>query len=456
MDTVKKIYDRLRAKELTNESDVNLRGWVRSNRNNGTIGFIDFNDGTAFSNIQLVYEKEKVSNFSEIDKFKTGYAINVVGTLLLTDKEKQPFEVHINEVTVINEADSDYPLQKKRHSFDYLREIAHLRPRTNTFLALHRVRSELTFGFHDFFHKNGFIYVHTPILTGNDAEGAGQVFNVVTANKDPHHFFGKETSLTVSGQLHVEAFAQAFQKVYTFGPTFRAEASNTSRHAAEFWMLEPEMAFTDLDGNMEVIEASLKYAINHVLTACPDEMAFFNTHIEKGIVERLKALVNSDFKKMTYADAIEVLLKAKENGVKFSIDNIHWGMDLGSEHERYLCEVHINGPLFVTNYPQEIKAFYMRLNDDGKTVAACDLLVPNIGELVGGSQREDRFDYLKRRMAKEGNLKDLEWYLDLRKYGGVQTSGFGIGFDRLLMYITGLTNIRDVQPFGRAYGSIKY
>ncbi|HZJ89301.1 MAG TPA: asparagine--tRNA ligase [Bacilli bacterium] len=450
------MYERLKNATLKDNVKVNLRGWVRSNRNNGTIGFIDFNDGTAFLNVQLVYEKDKVANFSEIDKYRTGYAINVSGKVVLTEKSKQPFEVHIEEVEVINEADSDYPLQKKRHTFDYLREIAHLRPRTNTFLALHRVRSELTFAFHEFFHKNDFIYVHTPILTGNDAEGAGQVFTVVTDNKNPHQFFGKETSLTVSGQLHVEAFAQAFQKVYTFGPTFRAEASNTSRHAAEFWMLEPEMAFTDLNGNMDVIEASLKYAISHILKTCPDEMAFFNTHIEKGIIARLEKLVNSDFKKITYDEAIKVLEKAQACGVKFSNNEIHWGMDLGSEHERYLCEKHVNGPLFVTNYPKDIKAFYMRLNDDGKTVAACDLLVPNIGELVGGSQREDRYDYLLRRMTDEGNIEDLEWYLDLRKYGGVQTSGFGIGFDRLLMYVTGITNIRDVQPFGRAYGTIKY
>ncbi len=450
------LYDKLEKSKLVHESTVNLAGWLRSNRNNGTIGFIDFNDGTNFSGTQLVYEKDKVANFGDIDKLRTGDAISITGKVLLTPQSKQPFEVHVATLTLINEATGDYPLQKKRHSFDYLREIAHLRPKTNTFMALHRVRSELSFAFHDYFHRNNFVYVHTPILTANDAEGAGQVFNVITDHKDPNHFFGKEVSLTVSGQLHVEAFVQAYQKVYTFGPTFRAEASNTSRHAAEFWMLEPEMAFTDLAGNMDEIESSLKYVINHILKTCPTEMKFFDTHIEKGLINRLTKLVNSEFKKMTYTDAIEVLLKAKENGIKFSNDDIHWGMDLGSEHERYLCEVYVNGPLFVTNYPKDIKAFYMRINDDEKTVAACDLLVPNIGELVGGSQREERYEKLKARMEKEGNLKDLEWYVELRKFGGVQSSGFGIGFDRLLMYVTGLTNIRDVQPYARAYGSLKY
>ena len=455
MINIKKMYDELHSKILK-PGPVFLQGWVKTNRNNGTVGFIEFNDGSAFKGVQIVYEKTKVSNFSDIDKLRTGASIAVTGELLLTPEMKQPFEVHAASIEVIGDVHEDYPLQKKRHSPEFLREISHLRPRTNTHTALFRVRSELSFAIHEYFHKNGFIYVHTPIITANDAEGAGNVFDVVTNHKNPNQFFGKKASLTVSGQLHVEPFALTFGKVYTFGPTFRAEESNTTRHAAEFWMIEPEMAFTDLSGNMDIIEASIKYAVKYILDNCPDEVYFFNQFYDTSLKQRLNALVDSNVLRLPYTKAINILLEAKQKGTKFAFDNIHWGMDLASEHERYLCEVYTNGPVFVTDYPKEIKAFYMRLNDDNKTVAACDLLVPGVGELVGGSQREDRYELLKQKMIDGGNLEDLEWYLDLRKYGGTPHSGFGIGFDRLLMYVTGVTNIRDVQPYARAFGSIKY
>ncbi len=455
MTDVKTLYAQLKTGELTSKK-VTLQGWVKTNRNNGTVGFIELSDGSAFKSMQIVYEKTKINNFSEVDKFRTGSALRVHGELVLTPDLKQPFEVQATEVILVGDVAEDYPLQKKRHTPEFLREIAHLRPRTNTNIALFRVRSELTFALHKYFHENNFIYVHTPIITANDAEGAGNVFDVVTEHKNPHHFFGKKASLTVSGQLHVEPFALTFGKVYTFGPTFRAEESNTTRHAAEFWMLEPEMAFTDNAGNMDVIEASIKYAVQHLLTTCPDEINFFTQFYEKTLRTRLEALVQSKVLRMTYTEAIKVLQEAQANGTKFQFNKIEWGIDLASEHERYLCEVYTNGPIFVTDYPKDIKAFYMRLNDDGKTVAACDLLVPGIGELVGGSQREDRYDVLKQKMAEQGVDQDLDWYLDLRKYGGTPHAGFGIGFDRLLMYVTGIANIRDVQPYARAYGSIKY
>lgn len=455
MVNISTLYEKLANKSLKEET-MTLKGWVKTNRNNGTIGFIEFNDGSAFKGIQIVYEKGKIDNFAEVDKLRTGAALMVVGELVLTPTMKQPFELHATKIELVGDVSEDYPLQKKRHTPEFLREIAHLRPRTNTHTALFRVRSELSFALHKYFHENGFIYVHTPIITANDAEGAGNVFDVITDNKNPHAFFGKKASLTVSGQLHVEPFALTFGKVYTFGPTFRAEESNTTRHAAEFWMLEPEMAFTDLSGNMDVIEESIKYAVNYILEKCPDEVNFFTQFYEAGLKSRLEALVRSNVLRLTYTKAIEILLEAQQKGTKFVFDKIYWGMDLASEHERYLCEVYTNGPVFVTDYPKEIKAFYMRLNDDNKTVAACDLLVPGVGELVGGSQREDRYELLKAKMIEGGNLEDLEWYLDLRKYGGTPHSGFGIGFDRLLMYVTGVTNIRDVQPYARAFGSIKY
>ncbi|MCQ2752753.1 MAG: asparagine--tRNA ligase [Bacilli bacterium] len=438
-----------------NGAEVALEGWVRTNRNNGSIGFIEFNDGTCFKNIQIVYDQAKVKDFAKISKLATGEAIAVFGNFLFTPNAKQPFEIAAKEIKSIGACVEDYPLQKKRHSFEFLRDIAHLRPRANTFNAVNRVRNALAMAIHTYFQGEGFMWVHTPIFTANDAEGAGETFNVYTG-KSPDKFFGRPVCLTVSGQLHVETFAMAFRDVYTFGPTFRAEESHTTTHASEFWMVEPEIAFADLNDDMKVIEASLKFCIDYVLKHCPDEMNFFNTMIDKTLLDRLKHVLNSEFKRLDYTDAIKLLEDAVKNGHKFENKNIKWGMDLQTEHERYITEQVVKGPVFIINYPKDIKAFYMRLNDDQKTVAACDLLVPQIGELVGGSQREERYDYLKKKMDEIGNTKGLEWYLDLRKYGGCPHAGFGIGFDRLLMYVTGMGNIRDVQPFPRTPGSVKY
>ena len=444
------------AEELKEYKEVILQGWVRTNRDNGSIGFIEFNDGTYFKNVQLVYTKE-VKNYELITSLRTGAAIKVYGELALTPENKQPFEIRLLDCELEGDVADDYPLQKKRHSFEFLREIAHLRPRTNTFMAVYRVRSVLSFAIHEFFQQRGFIYVHTPEITTNDGEGAGQVFDVTThTTKDPFEFYGRPVNLTVTGQLHVEPFALTFRDVYTFGPVFRAEHSNTIRHASEFWMVEPEIAFADLNDNMDLIEDCIKFCIEYVKTACPAEMEFFNTMIDKTLIERLDHVLNSEFKRMPYTEAIEILKKAVADGHKFDNNKIEWGMDLQSEHERYITEQVINGPVFLTDYPKEIKAFYMRENDDGKTVAACDLLVPAVGELVGGSQREERYDILLKKMQKLGNDKELDWYLDTRRYGGCKHSGFGIGFDRLLMYITGMQNIRDVQPYPRTSNSIKY
>jgi len=437
-------------------SFVELEGWVKTNRDNGSIGFIEFNDGTYFKNIQLVYTSE--SNCHDVaSKFKTGSAVKVIGKVKLTPENKQPFEIELSDCELEGDVDDDYPLQKKRHSFEFLREIAHIRPRGNTFQAVFRVRSVLSFAIHEFFQEKGFIYVHTPLITTNDGEGAGNVFDVVTHDqKDPNAFYGRKVNLTVTGQLHVEPFALAFRDVYTFGPAFRAEHSNTVRHASEFWMVEPEMAFCDLNDNMNIIEECVKYCIEYVMQACPDEIEFFNKMIDTTLVERLTHVLHSDFKRMSYTEGVAILKKAVENGHKFENNNIEWGMDLQSEHERYLTEQVVKGPLFLTDYPKDIKAFYMRLNDDGKTVAACDLLVPAVGELVGGSQREERYDLLKAKMEELGNAKELDWYLDTRRYGGCRHAGFGIGFDRLLMYVTGMQNIRDVQPYPRTSNTIKY
>ena len=453
------LYDVVTAnepEELKEYEHVVLEGWVRTNRDNGSIGFIEFNDGTYFKNIQLVYNNDS-KHHDVLSSLNTGAAIRVEGKLVLTPENKQPFEIQVIDCELEGDVAEDYPLQKKRHSFEFLREIAHVRPRANTFQAVFRVRSVLSFAIHQFFQERGFIYVHTPLITTNDGEGAGNVFDVVTHdNKDPNSFYGRKVNLTVTGQLHVEPFALAFRDVYTFGPAFRAEHSNTVRHASEFWMVEPEIAFADLNDNMNLIEDCVKYCINYVLTACPEEMNFFNTMIDKTLFERLNHVVNSEFKRMTYTKGIELLQEAVKNGHKFDNNKIEWGMDLQSEHERYLTEEIVKGPLFLIDYPKEIKAFYMRQNDDGKTVAACDLLVPAVGELVGGSQREERFDLLKKKMEELGNDKELAWYLDTRRYGGCRHSGFGIGFDRLLMYVTGMQNIRDVQPYPRTSGSIKY
>ena len=453
--TARKLFFDFYDNNLKDDTDVILEGWVRSHRNNGSVGFIEFNDGSYFKNIQLVYDKDN-KDFEKISKVKYGSSIQVKGKIKLTPEMKQPFEIHVDSVVVLGDCAEDYPLQKKKHSFEFLRDIAYLRPRANTFNAVYRVRNALAFAIHKFFQERGFMYVHTPIITANDAEGAGQVFHVVSDFKHPNDFFNSSACLTVSGQLHVESFALAFRDVYTFGPTFRAENSNTNRHASEFWMIEPEIAFADLEDDMDLIERFLKYIIKYVLDNCKDEMQFFDNFIDKGVIEKLHKVINANFVRMEYTEAIELLKKAVESGHKFENNNIYWGMDLNSEHERYVTESIVKGPVFLINYPKEIKAFYMKVNPDNKTVAACDLLVPKEGEIVGGSQREEDFTKLEAKMKEIGNDKGLEWYLNLRKYGGCIHSGFGLGFDRLLMYITGIQNIRDVQPFPRTPGSLKY
>lgn len=453
--TARKLFFNFYDNNLKGDTDVILEGWVRSHRNNGSVGFIEFNDGSYFKNIQLVYDKDN-KDFEKISKVKYGSSIQVKGKIKLTPEMKQPFEIHVDSVVVLGDCAEDYPLQKKKHSFEFLRDIAYLRPRANTFNAVYRVRNALAFAIHKFFQERGFMYVHTPIITANDAEGAGQVFHVVSDFKHPNDFFNSSACLTVSGQLHVESFALAFRDVYTFGPTFRAENSNTNRHASEFWMIEPEIAFADLEDDMDLIERFLKYIIKYVLDNCKDEMQFFDNFIDKGVIEKLNKVINANFVRMEYTEAIELLKKAVESGHKFENNNIYWGMDLNSEHERYVTESIVKGPVFLINYPKEIKAFYMKVNPDNKTVAACDLLVPKEGEIVGGSQREEDFTKLEAKMKEIGNDKGLEWYLNLRKYGGCIHSGFGLGFDRLLMYITGIQNIRDVQPFPRTPGSLKY
>ena len=449
--TVRELYELVQAQnqmEIDSLEYVTLQGWVRTNRDNGSIGFIELNDGTYFRNIQLVYTKE-LADYDKVSHYLTGTALTVTGKFKVTPEAKQPFEVEVTEVKLEGECSSDYPLQKKRHSFEYLREIGHLRPRANTFNAVFRVRSVLSMAIHEFFQNQGFVYVHAPIITGNDAEGAGEVFTVTTRTDENYEedFFGKKASLTVSGQLQAEAFALAFRDVYTFGPTFRAENSNTTTHAAEFWMIEPEIAFADLGDDMDLIEDMVKSCIEYVMDNAPEELKFFNQFVDKTLMERLELVRTTPFVRMPYTEAIEHLKNAK---VKFENNKIEWGMDLNTEHERYICEQVVKGPVFLTDYPKDIKAFYMRLNDDGKTVAACDLLVPGVGELVGGSQREERLDVLKTRMAEMGvHEKGLEWYLDLRRYGGCQHAGFGLGFERFIMYITGMQNIRDVIPFAR-------
>ena len=438
---------------------VELQGWIRTNRAGKNVSFIALNDGTYLLNAQIVYDAEMLTNYGEISKLLTGAAISVIGKFVVTPDARQPFEIQATEITIEGNCDSSYPLQKKRHSFEYLREIGHLRPRTNTFEAVFRVRSALAMAIHQFFQDQGFVYVNTPLITGSDAEGAGEEFTVTTRTDDKYEedFFGKHASLTVSGQLQAEAYALAFRDVYTFGPTFRAENSNTTNHLAEFWMIEPEMAFADLDYDMAVIEDLIKYCINYVFDTCEEEMKFFNERIDTCLFDRLNNVRNSEFRRMPYTEAIEILKQAVADGVKFENANIEWGMDLMTEHERYLTEKVVKGPLFLTDYPKDIKAFYMRLNDDGKTVAAVDCLVPGVGELVGGSQREERLDYLEKRMDELGLNKDsYRWYLDLRRYGGCQHAGFGVGFERLVMYITGMENIRDVIPFARTPRNLNY
>ncbi|GAA0860631.1 MULTISPECIES: asparagine--tRNA ligase [Clostridium] len=440
--------------------EVSITGWIRTLRASNAFGFIEINDGSFFKNIQVVFDNN-LSNFKEISKLPISSSLKVVGTLVETPNAKQPFEIQAKEVIIEGMSDSDYPLQKKRHTFEYLRTIAHLRPRSNAFSAVFRVRSVAAYAIHKFFQDKGFVYTNTPLLTGSDCEGAGEMFRVTTFDLDnvpmteegavdySKDFFGKETNLTVSGQLNAETFALAFRDVYTFGPTFRAENSNTARHAAEFWMVEPEISFADLNDDMKLAEEMLTYVIKYVMKECPEEIEFFNKFIDKGLVERLNHVANSEFAKVTYTEAVEIL-KACDKKFEYPVE---WGIDLQTEHERYLTEEHFKRPLFVTDYPKDIKAFYMRMNDDNKTVAAMDLLVPGIGEIIGGSQREERLDVLKKRMA-ELNLseEDYWWYLELRKYGETKHAGFGLGFERLIMYITGMTNIRDVIPFPRTTG----
>ncbi len=458
--TIRELYARhSQGEDLSALAPVLLEGWIRTNRDSGSIGFISLNDGTCFKNLQVVYN-DKLEGHDVVSHLLTGAAISVYGKIVLTPEMKQPFEIHAEKVEVLGDCSADYPLQKKRHTFEYLRDEAYLRPRTNTFAAVFRVRSVLALGIHEFFQGKGFVYVHTPEITGNDAEGAGQVFTLMTPDAEGKlsdtEFFGRRASMTVSGQLHVEAFAMAFRDVYTFGPTFRAEKSNTTRHASEFWMIEPEIAFADLEDDMDLMEECIKFCVRYVMEKCPDEMAFFNERIAPGLFDKLNAVLEKPFRRMEYTEGIQILQDAVKAGHKFENPKIEWGMDLQSEHERYLTEEVVKGPVFLINYPKEIKAFYMRENDDGKTVAACDCLVPGEGEIIGGSQREERYEILEKKMEAIGNKEGLEWYLNLRKWGGCIHSGFGIGFDRLLMYLTGISNIRDTEPYPRTSSQLKY
>lgn len=443
---------------------VTVAGWIRNIRVSKTFGFIELNDGSFFKNVQIVFGEE-LENFKDVAKLNISSSLYVEGQLVLTPEAKQPFEIKAEKIIIEGLSSPEYPLQKKRHSMEYLRTIAHLRPRSNTFSAVFRVRSLAAYAIHKFFNERGFVYVHTPIITGSDAEGAGQMFRVTTLDiENPprtedgkvdfkEDFFGKSTNLTVSGQLEAEVYALAFRNVYTFGPTFRAENSNTPRHAAEFWMIEPEIAFADLEDNMKLAEDMMKYVINYVLENAPEEMAFFNQFIDNTLLDRLQNIVNSEFGRVTYTDAIELL---KKSGKEFEYP-VEWGMDLQTEHERYLTEEIFKKPVFVINYPKEIKAFYMRLNDDDKTVAAMDLLVPGVGEIIGGSQREERYDVLEKKMEEFGlDKEDYWWYMELRKYGGTKHAGYGLGFERLIMYLTGISNIRDVIPFPRTVGTAEF
>ena len=447
-----------REKETYAGKQVTVGGWVRSNRDSKNFGFLVINDGTFFEPLQVVYAADRLENYGETARIGVGSAVIVTGTITLTPGAKQPLEMQAEEVTTEGACGPDYPLQKKRHSFEYLRTISHLRPRTNTFQAVFRVRSLIAYAIHRFFQERGFVYVHTPLITGSDCEGAGEMFSVTTLDLGnvpktedgavdyTQDFFGKSTNLTVSGQLNGEAFAMAFKNIYTFGPTFRAENSNTTRHAAEFWMIEPEIAFADLKDDMVLAESMLKYIIRYVLENAPEEMAFFNSFVDKGLLERLNHVLQSDFGHVTYTQAVEILEKHND---EFDY-KVYWGCDLQTEHERYLTEKEFQRPVFVTDYPKDIKAFYMKLNPDGKTVAAMDCLVPGIGEIIGGSQREDSLELLEKRMDELGmNKEDYRFYLDLRRYGSARHAGFGLGFERCVMYLTGMGNIRDVLPFPR-------
>lgn len=461
MESIKEIFKR---EEELIDSEVEVCGWIKTQRASKNFGFIELNDGSCYKTLQVVYD-EKLSNFEEVQKLTLSTSIKVSGKLVASPGQKQSVEIHAADVEVLQVSDRDYPLQKKRHSMEFLRTIAHLRPRTNTFNAVFRVRSVLAYAIHKYYQERGFVYVHTPIITSSDAEGAGEMFRVTTTDPlnppltedgkfdSKKDFFGKNTYLTVSGQLEAEAYALAFRDVYTFGPTFRAENSNTQRHAAEFWMMEPELAFAELEDIMNSSEEMLKFIINYVLEECPDEMEFFNKFIDKGLLERLDNIVNSEFARITYTEAVDILLKSKE---KFNYP-VEWGIDLQTEHERYITEQVYKKPVFVVDYPKEIKSFYMYQNDDGKTVRAMDLLVPGVGEIIGGSQREHRIEILEEKM-KELNMhvETYDWYLDLRRYGSVKHAGYGLGFERAVMYITGMKNIRDVIPFPRTVGSADF
>lgn len=467
----RRIMERIRLKEIASnvaafdQKSVTVAGWIKTVRDSKAFGFIELSDGSCFKNTQIVFERENLDNYDEIARQNVGASVYVTGTVVATPENKQPYEIKAQKIVVEGESSPEYPLQKKRHSVEFLREIAHLRPRTNLFSAVFKIRSEAAFAIHKFFNERGFVYVHTPIITGSDCEGAGAMFQVTTLDLDAlgksgkapdykQDFFGKKASLTVSGQLNVETYAMAFSNVYTFGPTFRAEHSNTARHAAEFWMIEPEMAFCDLAGNMDVAEDMVKHIISYVGETCKDELEFLNKFVDTGLLERLKNVSENDFVRLPYTEAIGIL---KEHADEFDDKNIFWGKDLQSEHERYLTEKVFKKPVFLTDYPKEIKAFYMKLNPDGKTVAAADLLVPGIGELIGGSQREENYEKLYSRIVELGmNPADYSWYLDLRKYGGATHSGFGLGFERMIMYLTGVNNIRDVIPFPRTVSNLLF
>ena len=460
---VKELYSQIPQQDV---AQVKVNGWVRTMRESKAFAFVELNDGTYFRNLQVILEEAKLNNYREATRqIGVGAAIEVTGTLVLTPDMKQPFELKADNVTIVGESPSDYPLQKKRHTLEYLRTIQHLRPRANLFQCAFRVRSVAAQAIHKFFHDKGYLYVHTPLITGSDCEGAGEMFRVTTLDMDnlpmtedgkvdnSQEFFGKPVSLTVSGQLNAEIFAQAFRNVYTFGPTFRAEESYTPRHAAEFWMIEPEIAFATLKEDMDLQEDMVKYIISAVLEECPEEMAFLNSFVDKGLIDRLKFVRDSEFVRCTYTDAIKILETCGENKEY----PIFWGSDLQTEHERYLTEKHFGKPVFVTDWPKDIKAFYMRMNEDGKTVAAADLLVPAVGELCGGSQREERYDVLKARIEELGmNPEDYWWYLELRKYGTAEHAGFGMGFERMIMYLTGIANISDVLPFPRTTGNADF
>ena len=461
LTTIRQIFEDIKAFE---GKQITLGGWVRTLRDSKNIGFIELNDGSQFKPVQVVFERD-LPNYDTVVKMLSGAALLVHGTVTLTPQARQPLEIHATQIEIEGESGAEYPLQKKRHSFEFLREIAHLRPRANTFMAVYRVRSLAAHAIHCFFQERGFIYVHSPIITTSDAEGAGEMFHVTTLDVDKpprdeagavdytEDYFGRPAGLTVSGQLNAECFALSMRNVYTFGPTFRAEDSNTTRHASEFWMIEPEIAFADLDDDMALAEDMVKYIIRYVLEKAPDEMEFFNTMIDKGLFTRLQNVLDNEFGHVTYTEAVEILQKAD----KTFVFPVYWGCDLQTEHERYLAEEVFARPVFVTDYPKESKAFYMRLNEDNKTVRAMDLLVPGVGEIIGGSQREERYDHLMARLTELGmDPKDYSWYLDLRKYGSVRHAGYGLGFERILMYITGMANIRDVLPFPRTPGSAEF